>query len=500
MTLNSRCQTKSYSTDLDPSSLPTVVYCWAAIAAAIFLGFSAFRYETLNATAYDLGIFDQAAYLISRGLPPISSYMGYHILGDHAALVWYPIALLYRLYPTVYWLLGLQAIALGSGVIPSFRLAQAAGLSRSLSGAVAIAYLLYPVIFNANLFDFHPDVFAVPLLLQALVEVQQHQSGSKSQLSQEVHWWKNGQFWRFFCCLLGILMCKAALSLTLLGLGFWLLIEKQWRFAGITLGFGAAWFWISSQWIVPNFSGKEAAAVGRYSYLGDSVLGIATALITQPQRITRVLLSYDNLGYLLLIFGPIGWAFSRSSLGILIGALPCLALNLLADYPMQKDVIHHYTLPAIPFFILMGITTLGQGQGWVRSRRAIIIWAIVGFAALAKFSYSWERYWPTLDTWRASRSAIAQVSPQTSVLATTGIATHLSHRPQIQTIANGMSRDRSSYSVYETVVINARHPGIQTSRETAQQLITTLQMDTAFTQTYAVDDVYIFQRKDLKPA
>ncbi len=470
--------------------LPVALYGWMGSFAVLLLAFSGFRHASFNSTAYDLGIFDQAAYLISQGLSPISSYMGYHILGDHAALVWYPIALLYRLYPTVYWLLGVQAIALAAGSIPAYRLGQQAGLSLSRSLAVAIAYLLYPVVFNANLFDFHPDVLAIPLLLQALVEVQRR-PGPSNQSRGHV-----GAEWRFGLCLMGILACKAALALTVIGFGVWLALAKRWRLALLALITGAVWFWVASQWIVPSFSGQEAGAVGRYSYLGDSVVGIAKTLVTQPQRILRVLFSSDNLGYLVLVFAPVGWALSPPGLRALVGAIPCLGLNLLADYDLQKDVIHHYTLPALPFLVLMGVTTLAHGRGWVQSRRGIVIWAMVGFVALAKFTYVGDRYWPTLDTWQASQGAIARVDDSARVLATTAIAAHLSHRPQIQAITNGMPLTASTYGLYDAIAVNARHPGVQTSRETIQHLLAALKTDPAFTPVYAQSEVYLFQRRD----
>jgi uncharacterized membrane protein len=466
--------------------IPRAMYSWVVLATGGLLAFSALRHELFNSTVFDLGVFDQAAYLISQGLSPFSSYMGYHILGDHAALVWYPIGLLYWLWPTVYWLLGLQALALAGGALPAFRLGQQAGLSRSLAMAVAIAYLLYPVVFNANLFDFHTDVLAIPLLLQALVEARRP-PGDRKALG------------RFLLCLVGVLTCKAVLSLTVVGVGLWLaVVARRWRWAGLAIAMGLLWFWVASQWIVPGFSGREAAAVGRYAYLGNSVLDILKNLVTQPQRILGVVLSGANAGYLLLVFAPIAWALSRPGAVMLVGALPCLALNLLADYESQKDVIHHYTLPALPFFVLMGVTTLAQGRGWVRSRRAIVIWAMIGFLALAKFTYAGERYWPTLDTWQASRGAIAQVKASDRVLATTELASHVSQRVQIQVISDGQPPD---WSAYDVVLLNARHARVQASLETIQGLLKQLQegqpqaQGLAFTQVYQVSDVYVFRRQ-----
>jgi uncharacterized membrane protein len=139
------------------------------ISAIILFACSSLRHALIQSNGWDLGIFDQAVYLISRGLPPISSFLGFHIVGDHAALVFYPLALLYKIYPDVHWLLAVQAIALASGALPTWYLARLAGLRGEYAVTIAAVYLLYPVVFNSNLFDFHPDVFALPALLWAIL-------------------------------------------------------------------------------------------------------------------------------------------------------------------------------------------------------------------------------------------------------------------------------------------------------------------------------------------
>ncbi|MCY7285757.1 MAG: DUF2079 domain-containing protein, partial [Cyanobacteria bacterium CAN_BIN43] len=69
---------------------------------------SSFRHFAYQSTAWDLGIFDQAVYLISQGKPPVSSLMGFHILGDHAAVVFFMFAGGYYLYKQVDWVVGVQ--------------------------------------------------------------------------------------------------------------------------------------------------------------------------------------------------------------------------------------------------------------------------------------------------------------------------------------------------------------------------------------------------------
>ena len=56
---------------------------------------SSLRHFWFHSSSWDLGIFDQAIYLISQGQKPFSTLLGFHILGDHGALVLYPLGFLY---------------------------------------------------------------------------------------------------------------------------------------------------------------------------------------------------------------------------------------------------------------------------------------------------------------------------------------------------------------------------------------------------------------------
>ncbi len=85
------------------------------VSALVLFGFSSVRHGLFRSGAWDLGIFDQAIYLISQGQTPTSSFLNVHILGDHASLILYPLSLLYKIYPDVHWLLAVQAVALALG-------------------------------------------------------------------------------------------------------------------------------------------------------------------------------------------------------------------------------------------------------------------------------------------------------------------------------------------------------------------------------------------------
>src|SRR6185369_17467868 len=94
------------------------------------LAASTLRHQMFRSGAMDLGFFDQLVYLISRGRPPVSSILGFHLLGDHAAYTLYLLAPLYWIWADVHMLLAAQAMALAAGAYPIWRLARLAGISQ----------------------------------------------------------------------------------------------------------------------------------------------------------------------------------------------------------------------------------------------------------------------------------------------------------------------------------------------------------------------------------
>jgi uncharacterized membrane protein len=438
---------------------------------------STVRHVLFQSTAFDLGIFDQAVYLISQGKVPFSTYMGYHILGDHAAFIWYPLALLYKIYPSVYWLFAVQSFALAIGALPVWHLARQAGL-KTHATTMAVVYLLYPQVFNVNLFDFHPEVIALPMLLTAV-------------------WCARAQkFWYFCLSVFVILMCKAVLSLTVVGMGIWLLFfekrEKHQYYGAVALFMGVAWFITASGVVVPTFSGKQAAAVGRYSYLGSSVWEIAKNLITKPGIVLGKVLTLDNLGYIVLLISPIFWGISRFSAIPLVAATPCIALNLIAEYQPQKDLVHQYSVPAVPFLMVAVIATLAAGKGLIRSQRGIIIWSLIGFLALAKYTHFFGIYWDKIDTWQATREAVSKVQPQVSLLTTASISPHLSHRQIINLAYSGQPMTEAIK--YDSILMDVRHPGWGNDPESARRLVDSLKNRSDFKLAYQSTDVYLFQK------
>ncbi|WP_413168359.1 DUF2079 domain-containing protein [Capilliphycus salinus ALCB114379] len=438
---------------------------------------SSLRHALFQSNAFDLGIFDNGIYLISQGKTPFVLFRGLHILGDHAAWILYPLALLYKIFPQVHWLFFVQAIGLSLGALPTFYLAIHAGLKPSKATAMAAVYLLYPLIFNLNLFDFHPEVIALPALLWAILAARLQ------------------QVWRFTLAVIIILSCKAVLSLTVAALGIWLLFFEKKRTCGmIALFAGLSWFLIATQVIIPHFSGGEPAGVKFYDSLGDSVFEIALNLLLKPGIVLKQIFTLSNLEYLILLTVPVIWGLSPRHLTPLIPALPILFLNLLSDSVQQKNLTQQYSLPILPFLLVAVISTLAAGGGWLRQPKKIVLWSLIAFFALAKYGYFCSRYLRHFDTVKASQEAVALVDTKGSVLTADHIAPHLTHRSVIMLATKGA--EQFDLNEFKYILLNGSYPGWDSSRELVYSLVEKLKTMPNFQLRYQKDEVMLFENQD----
>jgi uncharacterized membrane protein len=459
------------------SQLKTVIWM-TGVSAVVLFGCSSLRHTLFQSGFFDLGIYDQVVYLMSQGQPPISSLLGFHHLGNHAAWAVYPLALLYKIYPSAYWLLAVQAISLSLGAIPTYYLALQAGLKQNQAVTMSLVYLLYPLVFNVNLFEFHPEVMALPVFLAVVLAAR----------LDKIVWFCVGTIF--------ILGCKAVLSLTVAAMGLWLLLFEKRRIYGIfAVIVGISWFAIATQLIIPAFSSNEVAAIERYSYLGNSVTEIVRNLLMKPQIIFGRFFSFTVLEYIGLLITPVIWGLSPQYLAPLVAAIPTLVINILSDKSTQRDLIHQYSLPILPFLIVAVIASFAANRTWLRRQKFIIIWALVAFILLGKYGFFWSRYLRSLDNLQATREAISLVKTKGYVLTTHSIAPHLTHRRKID-FFDDISGVPADFKSFDYILLNVRHPDGTRNPELARNVAIKLQEDANFRLSYQRDEVYLFVRNE----
>ena len=450
-----------------------------SLSSLILFGFSSLRHGLFQSTALNLAFFDQLVYLVSQGLPPISSILGFHLLGDHAAFILYPIALLYKIHPDVHLLFAVQAVALAAGAIPIHALSLHRGLSVAYARAIAFSYLLYPALFNINFYtDFRPEAIAVPALLWAVWAAAVNRVG------------------QFIIAITLVLSCKDILSLTVIALGVWLALNKTHRCYGFgcILG-GLIWFVFTICYLVPMLRGGQPGGVGFYSSMGGSFSEIAWNLVANPGVILAKLFLLDRLFYYLLLVLPVIIGLSWRQVTTILPALPMLLLNILSDFPAQRDLIHHYSLPIFPFIFVWLIYSIEQQykKRWLKPQ-VLIIWAVIMFLALAKYGYFGSRYLSALSNISSVRTAVSLISTKESVLATTHIAPHLSQRQIIKGINKNSDIDLINNNEFEYFIFDLQHLGRGISPELMVPKVEQLKKLQDFKLSYQHDNVFLFKK------
>lgn len=423
------------------------------LAAALFLlgwGLAALRHTLLRSNAFDLGIYDQVAWQFAWGLEPRSTLLELHHMGNHGAWTFAAMGLLYRIHPSVQWLLMLQSLALAFTAIPLWRLAALRGLTMRLRWFVSVAWWLQAPVFNAILYDFHPETLAMPLLAQLFVlEAQNRWS-----------WW--------VLTLLLMLGFRDGLSLIVIGIGLAESLLRRWRWAlaALTIGFG--WLFFLSEVLYPMLNdGGGPAALERFTALGDSPATIAWTILTNPAQLRAVVDPGEIGTYLLMLALPLAWTWRRRSLPALVACVPLLLANTLSQSSNQRDLQFHYHLPLAVLLVVAAIEGLAADAS-LRRRVQIwtwlpLLWLLVLWVRIVDPGELLRDFAEHVPLAGPARQVVLDIGPEERVIAPTYLSPHLTHRPVIR-----MPKSRFQPEVMEGIdrlVLHLRQPGWGSSED-----------------------------------
>lgn len=136
------------------------------IASSISLSkYYAYHYSA----AFDLGIYAQSLQSTLHGDILYASPEGMNHLGYHFSPILFLLVPIFWLAPYVETLLIVQSIALGASGYLVYKLARIQKLSHRTALFVEVLFLISPLLWGVNFYDFHPVALAVPTLLIMLI-------------------------------------------------------------------------------------------------------------------------------------------------------------------------------------------------------------------------------------------------------------------------------------------------------------------------------------------
>jgi uncharacterized membrane protein len=415
------------------------VLVWGLVCSyAIFFSVvSVARHEAFQSGTFDLAFMDQALWSTLRG-----DLLGVSIepelttseLGYHFEPILFPIALLYLFNSSPTTLLVLQSCVLALGALPASWLAFERLKSNFAAVAFAVAYLLFPGLQAANMFDFHPFALSATLLLFAFYFMERRQYGA---------------FALFAALAMGT---KENVPLTIAMFGLYLLVMKRELKPGLlTIAGAGAWFWLASYVIIPAYSSEGQGWLwNRYGGMGGSPWEIIGFLLAHPERLIEPSPGLSNVHYMAQLLFPVAFLSLLHPATFLLAA-PGLATNLLTVYEAMHFLeTYHYTSSLVPIVIISAIygssTMLRLARRLPVIRPGPLIWFLGAAVLVCSFTYHYYRGYTPLSpsfavTWPGHHQAVGQriaalIPPEAAVAAQWNLGPHVSQRSQFTMFAN----------------------------------------------------------------
>lgn len=346
--------------------MPALVVVAAVVLYAIAISyFSLQRHDAYSSARFDLGNMDQAVWntAFEGRILETTDEDGETVsrLQNHADPLLLLFAPLYRVWPSVAWLLVVQAAIVGLGAWPLFRLCE--HFLKRIPGCdprwpaalLAVGYLVNYGLQSANLFDFHPQTLAGTLLLLAFWSLV------------------SGRLWPFvlFAALAAAAKEEVVLSVAMMGLYAVYPLRKPRLGVPIFVG-GMAYFLVVMLVVIPSFNDGETSRLvsERYGAFGGSMTGLVKTAFIDPLAVLGYALAPGKLLYLLSVVGTAGLLGPLAPLVLAI-ASPEIAINLLSSRPQMTDLRYHYSAPIIPFAYAAaaaGLANLARFGLWLKGR------------------------------------------------------------------------------------------------------------------------------------
>jgi uncharacterized membrane protein len=377
-----------------------------------------FQHENFGTFGYDMGLYDQGIWLVSRFKDPFVTIRGLNFFAHHVNLITLLFVPAYWLGAGPHFLYLVETVWMALGALPLFLLARERLASGWLAVAVAGSFLLYPALEWINWWHFHPDALIITPLLFA--------------------WWlASRRRWGWFAVAVAVaLACKEDAALAVLMLGLVLAVLGQRRAGLVTAAAGAGWFLVATKVVIPAAGGGAGPFYQElFPGFGDSLGEIVWNLVAHPSRLLGLATLPDRLTYFWQIMAPVAF-FPLAAPLVLLISVPQTVINVASGHALTHDIHYHYSaivLTGVFLATVEGMAWIGRGPG---TRRALVA-ALLATSLAANVAWSpsplgrqyddgiWARAEPRHATVRA---ALRLVPAGVGVSASYNLIPHLTHR------------------------------------------------------------------------
>jgi uncharacterized membrane protein len=400
----------------------------ALLFALVFGKLGVQHQRNFGTWSYDMGIYDQGFWLVSRGGQSFMTVRGMEFWGHHLNLIVVAFVPFYWMGAGPSFLYVAQAVGLALAAFPIYLIARDRFAKPWMGLLFAVVYLMYAPIQWISWANFHPEALVITPLLYA--------------------WWFAGhRRWRaMFVALLIALSIREDTALVVIMLGVILAVmyrpgkgdHRDRMMALATFGLGIVWYAIATRIVIPHFNqGKQPFYIQYfYSNYGNDVPEIVSTILRHPNRVISDATQPDRLRFYRDLALPLGGLPLLAPLSLLM-ALPQMLASVIGLSPYARSIHYQYTAMMIAPLLIAAI----EG-GRVLFRFKIMhvllpIW-MLGCAYMTNVAWSPSPIGDSYNVWAqpsprhaAMREALKLVPANASVSATYTLLPHLSHRTQI---------------------------------------------------------------------
>ncbi len=397
----------------------TVWHVIAALLAVVYTVWLAARttrdHFGLGTSAYDFGLYDQGVWLLSQGKAPFVTLMGRNLFGDHTSFILLPLIPLYWFIHSTGLLFVVQAMALGIGALPIWKVARQLLQSPPMACVAVVAYLAHPALTYTGRENFHPDAALAPLIGWAIY-------GALSQ-----------RWMQYTAAVVLVLLVKEDTALFVMALGLWVALRRDRRIGLITL-LGSLWFAIIMLFaMMRGIVGVPYRNEWRLPFGGFG--GLVRTTFTRPDKLIRHLITGDRPLYVLQLLAPVAFiALLRPEIALL-GTLPLLS-NLVSTFWYQHQIEYHYAVQFVPIIVIGAMYAISRVAEHAR------VW-LVSIVLVGSLGCAWV--WsplPFMRTQMATRSpshpsvaaaheAMNEIPNDAVVAAFHTLTAHMARREQV---------------------------------------------------------------------
>lgn len=383
------------------------------------------RYDRFGTFGFDLGIYDQGTWLLSRFHDPFVTIRGLELFGHHANVFLLLLVPLYWLGAGPITLLVIQVLAQASGAIAIFLLARDLLKSKWAGVALGGALLLNPTYQWLTWEFFHPDAVAIGPLLFA-------------------YWAARNKRWKLFTfAAILTVICKEDLALAVALLGIIIGFNGDRRRGVIVAATSTAYFFFATRVLIPQQNGIGPFYDSFFGDLGKTPTDVVFNSVRHPTETWKLADAHDRRTWYWNMLAP--WAFVPllDPRVLLIGA-SAIFINIVSSFPYTRDYRFHYSAIVVGACALATVEAIAWVSNRARQRlatmaslvTAVVVSALVASVLLGAAPYSRHYHdgtWPLAPSPRDAirQRAVESVPKNSSASVAYDIDTHMTHRDQI---------------------------------------------------------------------